>query len=933
MTQQKKTIHVGYWWAFLLTCLLATFLVFLFAVLINAVDQEKSLLTIFTTDVKSEYLNLTLAGALGGMLYSILLDQALELPSWGKNGSSFKPGFIGEIFVGIVGAFIAYLFLPDILRNLRSTDSTELTGIITFAVGVVGGYGGEAILRAALNRIVKRIDEADLVAEEKERLAQKVSQMDLINRQLQDGLPTSEVYNLVEDIKNAPQDIQEEAFRRAKEIRRMSWRTKAFKSEIPKTIPIFEALVESNPSNHQYHAQLGYAYKDSIPPRLEDSISQLDEAIALRGTQIVGTTWKYELNRALARMMQEEQQVSSNGAMSPWRQEIWDDIVKVDSNYGITKVLVESQDEAVDIPLKDWLEVNEDWVRQQRGGTRLLEKAFNVSLSPTPPIDTNVVGENGARIDTGKERKDVKTLKEEAQSGSGGTGLQTRNRSSKSNLLRKNTNWITVARRTKIEATHRTYLKRYTISASELPDDQKVEVPVDGHYYVRKYAPAANNHCLVELDYGYGVWYIWPNHWNLPWEEQSGQVREKQIREKQDQELKTYPAFYTKENLKKIMPYASSSDIATYVDPLNQTLDRFKINTAKRAAAFIAQVAHESGSLRYKEEIASGAAYEGRRDLGNTRPGDGRRYKGRGLIQLTGRHNYRKCGQALGLPLETNPQMVVKDPYTNAVVAGWYWNSRNINAAADAGDFRKVTRLINGGYTHYQDRVKFWERAKKYISSQPVPTPKPEPLPTPKPELLPTPSPDDYNNPQAIQRQIDRLSKYLPQGKTLNLDVKTNYFSQRDNYTQAHRTCNSSSNAMYLDWLLRVTGKPGLGGDNEYLRKVLAKGDTTVHSVQTQIIKQYGFKTKWNTDKDLPFIHDLIEAGFPVPVNILHRGSISRPTGGHVIMLIGYKNDSWIAHDPYGTLESNYSVHNGAYSRISQQQFKARWQGGYRMLA
>ena len=82
------------------------------------------------------------------------------------------------------------------------------------------------------------------------------------------------------------------------------------------------------------------------------------------------------------------------------------------------------------------------------------------------------------------------------------------------------------------------------------------------------------------------------------------------------------------------MPQASPADIATYADSLNKVLSDFNLATLSRACAFIAQIAHESGSLKYKEEIASGAAYEGRRDLGNTQPGDGKRYKGRGLIHI-----------------------------------------------------------------------------------------------------------------------------------------------------------------------------------------------------------------------------------------------------------------------------------------------------------
>ncbi len=193
-------------------------------------------------------------------------------------------------------------------------------------------------------------------------------------------------------------------------------------------------------------------------------------------------------------------------------------------------------------------------------------------------------------------------------------------------------------------------------------------------------------------------------------------------------------------------------------------------------------------------------------------------------------------------------------------------------------------------------------------------------------------SPLKHANP-AVQRQIDRLTQYLPSGKTLNLETKTRYFSQRDNYRDAHRTCNSSSNAMYLDWLLRMIGKPGLDSDDGYLKKVFSIGDSPDHSVQTKAIKQYGFNTKWMTDRDTPFVEDLVEAGFPVVVNILHKGPITNPSGGHIIMLIDQKAEDWIAHDPWGTLTSQYKEHKGEYSRISKQEFSARWQGGYRILA
>lgn len=186
---------------------------------------------------------------------------------------------------------------------------------------------------------------------------------------------------------------------------------------------------------------------------------------------------------------------------------------------------------------------------------------------------------------------------------------------------------------------------------------------------------------------------------------------------------------------------------------------------------------------------------------------------------------------------------------------------------------------------------------------------------------------------EAVNRQIDRLKKYLKDGTALDLNTPTRYFSQRDNYRDAHRTCNSSSNAMYLDWLLRVTGRSQLQSDDIYIKEVFNNGDTIYHGVQTAALKEWGFKTKWMTDVDFTFVEDLLESGFPVVANILHRGSLTRPSGGHVILLIAYKNGTFIAHDPYGTLESNYSNRDGSFSKIKAEIFKKRWQGGYRILA
>ncbi len=167
----------------------------------------------------------------------------------------------------------------------------------------------------------------------------------------------------------------------------------------------------------------------------------------------------------------------------------------------------------------------------------------------------------------------------------------------------------------------------------------------------------------------------------------------------------------TRLQLELIMPLATSARLDACTQPLIMVMDReFMSVNLVRSAAFLAQLAHESGELRYMEEIASGSQYEGRKDLGNVNPGDGKRYKGRGPIQLTGRANYRLAGAALGLDLEGNP-LQVADPMIGMQVAGWFWTRNHLNDLADARHFEAITRAINGGLNGQDARIRYYIRA------------------------------------------------------------------------------------------------------------------------------------------------------------------------------------------------------------------------------
>jgi putative chitinase len=172
-----------------------------------------------------------------------------------------------------------------------------------------------------------------------------------------------------------------------------------------------------------------------------------------------------------------------------------------------------------------------------------------------------------------------------------------------------------------------------------------------------------------------------------------------------------------------IYPYADIDRVRTFLPWLNMAMAAAEIVTPQRQAAFLAQIGHESGQLRYVREIYSGERYDVgdlAERLGNTPEDDddGERYRGRGLIQITGKANYAACSRAIfgdeSLLLEY-PEMLEEPKYA-CVSAAWFWQSRGLNALADKGDFVTITKKINGGLNGLKDREALWACAKMYLA-------------------------------------------------------------------------------------------------------------------------------------------------------------------------------------------------------------------------
>lgn len=152
------------------------------------------------------------------------------------------------------------------------------------------------------------------------------------------------------------------------------------------------------------------------------------------------------------------------------------------------------------------------------------------------------------------------------------------------------------------------------------------------------------------------------------------------------------------------------------------------------------------------------------------------------------------------------------------------------------------------------------------------------------------------------------------------------YYPQTDNYTNAERTCNSSSCAMCLEYFKPGTLK-GIKGDDAYVQKVFQVGDTTDHTVQTKVLESYGVKSHFSYNLTFADLDSELAAGKPVVIGILHRGPISAPRGGHMCVVIGKKGEDYVVNDPYGDLNDGYSsdVYNGRGAVYKKSELKARW--------
>jgi len=251
-------------------------------------------------------------------------------------------------------------------------------------------------------------------------------------------------------------------------------------------------------------------------------------------------------------------------------------------------------------------------------------------------------------------------------------------------------------------------------------DQGHVAVVLEGGYLLQSYDGDGNGYPGVNTDAhiteshaGYYYEYaVRPENWLGPEEDPYPQISAGgPPRSETDVSL---------EQLQSIMPNLPYETAQEYLPHLDAAMVEAEINTPLRQAAFLAQLAHESGELQWFEEFADGWAYEWREDLGNVYEGDGPRYKGRGPIQLTGRHNYTRAGEALGLDLVNDPECVAT-PEVGFRTACWYWTNGSsygdLNYYADMGDFDSICLGVNGGWNGHEERWAYYNVAYQVLGA------------------------------------------------------------------------------------------------------------------------------------------------------------------------------------------------------------------------
>lgn len=343
------------------------FMIGLFYVVLISANLENDL-----PFINQRILVLMFTGIMGGVIYSILVDDHIEIPRFrGNNGDRFYAGLFGDILLGLAGA-VVLAFLGKSLNIFPEDD--DGTYIVVAAIGIIGGYGGRAILEFALKRVFADVN---LLEEDRQQYLSTSFQqnievkngleiIDHLNEHITTGLSSTELTELTQDIRQSSTSVRKQVFNLTKEFRSTANLSDVSQDLIQRTIPIFETLIETDPEHYQYYAQLAYAYKESAIPNLFKAIQYLDKAIEIRGDNNLSETWKYELSRALIRIDQNYLANNSYTFNQSINQKIIADLLVVSNIYNIKNIVQDAKAKRISISLKDWIDSNRKYLESQK---------------------------------------------------------------------------------------------------------------------------------------------------------------------------------------------------------------------------------------------------------------------------------------------------------------------------------------------------------------------------------------------------------------------------------------------------------------------------------------------------------------------------------------------------------------------------------------
>ncbi|MBD2427411.1 MAC/perforin domain-containing protein [Phormidium sp. FACHB-1136] len=351
---------------------------------------------------------LAFSGILGGVIYSVMVDGSIEMPRFLSNqDETFKAGIFGDILIGISGAFILYSLLPP---DVTEPDVGRISNTALAATGIIGGYGGRAVLKFALNRFFKdsqtfsgemplntQLATSDLQEDLRQgtvSLAQSL--IEKVDRYIEWGASDSDLVTLQQDVREASVAVRGRVFTALVDLHQAASQIKLTSEQLHRLISVYQALIASEPKNDVYFGQLALVYRDSTPPDLAQALACLDRAISQRGPLAIGKPWQYELNRAAIRIQQIYATTQSYDFSDLEQEWILADLLAIAEVYNLETILQAAQADQIPQTIQSWLRYHQDWLTA-RSDTNLLVRALGNTLGFNAEIKERLTHHQSAR--------------------------------------------------------------------------------------------------------------------------------------------------------------------------------------------------------------------------------------------------------------------------------------------------------------------------------------------------------------------------------------------------------------------------------------------------------------------------------------------------------------------------------------------------------